>query len=271
VLHYSQRKNKIFILTLDSVLAEDVQERLTAYPALRGAQFVVPGRGGAITVEEVESHARDTLTAKILIIDVRSQTKPLLQRAYSDVVRFNRPDLNNYCFSVLIGDGPVNLHNNKGIQSFQNYLCDLRTDYSPAVFFVDPFLHYSFEEKQDALLFEHNVLPERIPRHLERYFTDQNLTIRQIREYFRCAGVDEAARAEKKTKRHEKLQRIFARIIDKQFSQDKEDFTRALSYEGCPLPGEPLRLNAYPFFFEKWICDLYIKAAVAAAESRHIA
>jgi hypothetical protein len=271
VLHYTERNNRIFILTLDNVLATDIKERLRGRPGLESAEVIMPAGGSSsITPEDIEQRTRATLTAKVLIMDVRNQTKPLLQRAYSDIVRFNRPDLNNYCYSVLIGDGPVNLENHHGIQAFQNYLCDLRVDFSPAVFFADPFLHYSFEEKQNMLLNDRSVLGERLPRHLESYFTGHDVTVRQIREYFRAAGVDASVRAAKKRKRQKKLQNVFTRVIEKQFADDSEELKRVFSREGCALPGEPLRLNAYPFFFEKWVRDLYRKAG-AGTESRHIA
>jgi hypothetical protein len=272
MLHYTNRSNRIFILTVDQVLATDIRERLNGRRGLESAELVTPGgnNNSAISVEDIEGIARDTLTGKVLIIDVRNQTRPMLQRAYSDIVRFNRPDFNNYCYSVLIGDGPMNMQNHKGIQAFQNYLCDLRVDFSPAVFFADPFLHYSFEEKQDSLLYNKNALSERMPRHLEGYFKGHDLTVRQIREYFRAAGVDKRIRSEKKKKRQRTLQKVFMKMIEKEFPRDGEDLKKALSREGCPLPGEPLRLNVYPFFFEKWVRDLFVQAG-AATQSSHIA
>ncbi len=270
MLHYTERSNRIFILTLDNVLATDIRERLRGRRGLESAEFIMPAGGSStITPEDIEQRTQATLTAKVLIMDVRSQTRPLLQRAFSDIVRFNRPDFNNYCYSVLIGDGPVNLENRHDIQAFQNYLCDLRVDFSPAVFFADPFLHYSFDEKQDMLLNDHSVLSEKLPRHLESYFTGRDLTVRRIREYFRAAGVDSSIRVAKRKKRQKKLRTVFTKLIEKQFADDSEELKSVFSRDGCALPGEPLRLNAYPFFFEKWTRDLFLKAG--AAESCHIA
>ena len=69
----------------------------------------------------------------LLIMDVRRQTKARLQRPYSDIVRFNRPDFNRYCYSVVLGDGPVSLLTpGKGEEGLYVFLSDLRVDYSPA-------------------------------------------------------------------------------------------------------------------------------------------
>jgi len=106
MLHYQNRLDKIHLLTLDPVLLEDLCARLGNYPGLESVEFVRPGNNGSTLVaDDILAVARDTVTARVLIIDVRSQTRARLQRAYSDIGRFNRPDFNHYCYSILVGDG----------------------------------------------------------------------------------------------------------------------------------------------------------------------
>ena len=110
MLHYTNRQSRIHILSLDPVLATEVYERLHNYPGMESVELIRPGNGmSAIKVQDIKQLARETTTSKVLIFDVRRQTKARLQRPYSDIVRFNRPDFNRYCYSVLLGDGPVSL------------------------------------------------------------------------------------------------------------------------------------------------------------------
>jgi len=168
MLHYRDRREKIHIITLDRVLATDVFERLHEYPQTQSVELVQPGRGeSTITVEDIREMVLDTTTSRVLIIDVRRQTKPRLQQAYSDIVRFNRPDFHRYCHSVLIEDGPFNLFTPaKRMESLYRFLSDLRVDYSPAVFFGNPFLHYSHAEIQEMNLYNDNALPEKVSARL---------------------------------------------------------------------------------------------------------
>lgn len=256
MLHYTERKNRIHILTLDNVLAEDIYERLREHPGSSSAELI-------LTTKDILKSARDTTDSRILIIDVRTQTKPKLQQAYSDIVRFNRPDLNKYCFTVLIGDGPATfLVQKKGINAFQNYLSDLRTDYSPAVFFGNPFLYYTHDELLELAMYHNNALPERIPRRLEKNFKP-GIPIKTIYEYFRAAGDTDDEKIKKQKKRRRKLKDIYLKMIAEDFPDDKEHLEKALSKQGCDFPGENLKLNTYPFYFEEWISDLLTKAQTA--------
>ena len=141
MLHYTDRQSRIHILTLDPVLATDVYERLHNYPGMESVELIRPGNGtSAITVQDIKQLARETTTSKVLIIDVRRQTKARLQGPYSEIVRFNRPDFNSYCYSVLLGDGPVSRFTpEKREEGIYAFLSDLRVDYSPAVLFMSPF------------------------------------------------------------------------------------------------------------------------------------
>jgi len=73
----------------------------------------------------------------------------------------------------------------------------------------------------------------------------------------------DSMRLRKRKKRLEKLKKLYAQILAKEFPEDKDHLAQALSKEGCALPGESLKLNVYPFFFEEWILDLIKKAESA--------
>jgi hypothetical protein len=260
MLHYRERKNSIHIITLDRILAEDISKRLADYPPTASAQLIIPGSSHTITPEDILKTAHNTTDSKLLIMDVRSHTKPRLQQAYSDIARFNRPDANSFCHIVLIGDGPngYSLHS-KGIGAFQDYLADLRTDYVPTIFFADPFLYYSQQETQE-LIFDHsNAMPEKIPQYLEKYFK-KNIPLKTIYEYFRAEDKQDDTKVKRRRQRLELLKDIFLKLIAEGFPDHKDTIAQALTKQGCSFPGESLRLNVYPFFFEEWISDL-IKAA----------
>jgi hypothetical protein len=257
MLHYPDRKNRINIITLDPVLARDIYDRLTQNPSTNKAEIILPViNNEIITPEDILKKAHDTTDSRILIIDVRTQTKPKLQQAHSDIVRFNRPDLNHYCFTVLIGDGPASfLFQKKGINAFQNYLADLRLDYSPALFFANPFIFYTHEELLDFAMYNDNAIPEKIPHRLEKFFKP-GIPVKTVYEFFRAPGEPE----DKKKKRLRKLKDIYLKIVSQDFPNDVNRLETALSKQGCDFPGETLKLNTFPFYFEEWISDLLIAA-----------
>jgi hypothetical protein len=103
---------------------------------------------------------------------------------------------------VLIGDGPTNLFRpGIGVEAFQPYLANLRMDFSPAVFFGDPFLYYSYDEVQKMAIYVHSSLPERIPQRLEKYFKGGRLAVAQVRKYFRAADEQNGEKLRKKKER----------------------------------------------------------------------
>ncbi|MEN6383713.1 MAG: hypothetical protein ABFD79_00785 [Phycisphaerales bacterium] len=253
MLHYTDRKKRIRIITLDPVLALDVYNRLNESSVAQKAELIMPQ---SFTPEGILKSAHDTVDSQILIIDVLTQTKPKLQQAHSDIVRFNRPDLNRYCFTVLIGDGPATfLFQSKGINAFQSYLADLRLDYSPAVFFANPFIYYKHEELLDLAMYHDNALPEKIPQRLEKFFKP-GINVKTIYDFFRAPGETQ----DKKNKRLRKLKDIYLKMVSQDFPNDIKRLETALTKQGCDFPGETLKLNTYPFYFEEWISDLLISA-----------
>ena len=261
MIHYKERKDRIHIITLDAVIAEDICERLGHYAGLESVRVIKPAAGKSmkVTAEHILHSAKETLASKIIIFDVRNQTRPMLQRAFSDIVRFNRQDLNRYCYSVLIGDGPVNLAEyGNSIHLFQNYLADLRVDFNPAVYFCSLFLRYSYEETQRAL-YNNNTLPTKIPSRHSKYFTEEDLTIKKLSQYFRASEVHKSERLKKRKSRLEKLRKLYEKILAEEFPDDKDELVKAMTKEGCSLPGESLRIHLYPFHFEEWILELMKK------------
>ncbi|MGD0785565.1 MAG: hypothetical protein ABR969_07105 [Sedimentisphaerales bacterium] len=253
MLHYTERKNTIHIITLDRILAEDICSRLHDYPDTASVQLIVPGNGKTITPEDIHKTAHDTTGSKILIMDVRSHTKPRLQQAYSDIARFNRPDANSFCHIVLIGDGPSEyLLHSIGVNAFHHYLADLRTDYVPTLFFADPFLYYTQQEVMDSI--QENALPVKIPHFLEKYFM-KNLPVKTVYEYFRAAEKKGDEKIKIKKQRQQQLKNVIIKLIDEGFPHHKEKLDQALDKQGCSFPGESLRLNVYPFYFEELIGD----------------
>jgi len=266
MLHYTDRQSRIHIITLDQVLATDVYERLHNYPGLESVELIRPGDGkSAITVQDIKQLARETTTSKVLIIDVRRQTRARLQRPYSDIVRFNRADFNRHCYSVLLGDGPVSLLTpNKGKEGLYVFLSNLRVDFSPAVFFSSPLFYHSYEEiaemARDMAVRQEGLLLDKIPQHLQKYFKDRNLTPSQLGRYLRADDVPDSHKERKKRERHNKLRRLYFQIVKDELPEDQARFTKAISKEGCALPGEALKINVYPFFFEEWVLDLVRKS-----------
>lgn len=257
ILSHPKRENRIHILTLDRILALDVYERIhhdsrmKQYQLIRPRKKVVKER-----IAEMLGMAQDTVFSKLLVIDVRRATLPKLQNIYNKIVGYNRRDFNRLCYTVLIGDGPVNLFQaGKSLDVFVPHLSAHRIDYHPAVFFYDPFLHYEPNETQLQRMHDEFVLPDKIPRRLVPYFKDdQDMRVDRIRAYFRATGKTEQV----KRKRLRKLRRLYKKRIAEQFPHHKDQLKAWLSREGIRLATEKLHL--YPLFFEGWVYDLARKA-----------
>jgi hypothetical protein len=208
------------------------------------------------TIAEIDGMARDTVSSRLLIIDVRRATLPKLQRPYNKVVGYNRRDLNKLCHIILIGDGPWDLfHAGKTLNVFVPHLAAHRVDFHPAVFFYDPLLHYESDEIERAGVDDRFVLPDKIPRRLVPYFKkEQDIRVDKIRRYFRATGkTDEVSK-----KRLRRLRSVYKKRIAEQFPHHKDQLKAWLSKEGIRLASEKLHL--YPLFFEDWVYDLMKKA-----------
>jgi len=270
MLHYKDRDRRVDIVTMDRVLATDVYERLRAETPMDSVQLVRPGQGNdEITVQDVEQLVPGTMRAGVLVIDVRHQTRAQLRHAYGTIVRRNRPDFNTYCYTVLIGGGPLNVFRpGMTIDAFRDYLHEMRIDYSPAVCFVDPFLHYTLDEIQERALYENNTLPKEIPEHLRKYFKPDKQGIEQLRAYFRAAEVDEVRRDSHRKKREKILEGLYRRLVHQDFPEHAEELVQALSKEGCPMLGEALGFNVYPFFFVEWVAELVRRVGMTRSGKR---
>lgn len=256
-LSHPHREDKVYILTLDMFLATDIYERIHFDPRMESYEIVRPQNIGVKeTVEEIEAAARDTVTARVLIIDVRNDTASLLKRAYNKVVGYNRRDFNTYCYVILIGDGPVSLFQAGGsLDEFVPHLAKSRIDYHPAVFFYDPFLHYEPNEHERRSIDDVFTLPDEVPRRFRPYFQNiENVSVSEIRRYFRATHKKPDVRKE----REHILRKLYKKRIAKQFSLSNDQMDLWLSKGGLALATE--KMNLYPLYFEDWVCDLAQKA-----------
>lgn len=258
MIHHPDRKKRIYVVSVDPVLCEDIRERLSEQPELKAAEITVPEIARVQdTVEHFKQTALDTQTAKVIILDVRNQTRAHLQPVFSDISRFNRADFNVHCYSVAIGDGPMTFDANTYRQeALRTYLADLRIDFGPAVFFTDPALWNDFTEIQEAAIFNKNAILDQIPARLSRYFHGRRLSMQAFRTYVRAAHAHPERKADKQKSHQKKLKAVYKKEIGKVFGEQGSHFAAGLTRKGCSLPGEALRLNIYPFYFEDWICDL---------------
>ena len=256
ILSHPSRRNAIHILTLDSILANDVYERIHNDKRMKYYQLIKP-RETEIreTVTEIDNMAVDTVFSRLLIIDVRRATLPKLQRAYNKVVGYNRRDLNKLCYTILIGDGPIDLfQDGKTMDVFVPHLATHRVDFHPALFFYDPFIHYEHGEIERAGVDEEFVLSDKIPKRLESFFKKDDMNIDKIRQYFRAIDKPEEVRK----KRQRKLKRLYKKRIVKQFPDDKERLKDLFSRRGIRLASE--KMNLYPLYFEDWVYKLAKRA-----------
>jgi len=257
ILSHNRRRDRIYIFTLDGILAVDLYERIHHDPRMKHCELIRPQRQTIPeAVAEIDSMTQSTVSSRLLIIDVRKATLPQLRRAYNKIVGYNRRDFNRTCFNILIGDGPVNLFQaGKSLDVFVSHLSDHRIDYHPAVFFYDPFLHYEPGEIPPPRIHEEFVLPDSIPRRLALYFrNDPDIRVERIRSYFRAAGKVEQI----KEKRLRRLRNLYTKRIAEQFPHHKDQLKSWLSKEGIRLASEKLHL--YPLFFEDWVYDLMERA-----------
>ena len=258
VLSYQQRRPRIYILTLDRVLADDIYERLRGDAKCRFYEIFMPRQFRVQDkIEEIETTAEQTTTARLLIMDVRRMTLAKLHQGYNKIIGYNRKDLNKYCHTILIGDGPMNLFApGKSPDVFVPYLSQHRVDYNPAIFFFDPFSHYEPDELE-ITIDEGLVLPVQVPRRLAGFFPEAGVTVDSVRRFFRGAEQSE----EVKKQRLKVLAALYMKRISVQFPGQKEQLRGLLSKNGAQLGSE--RMNLYPLFLEDWVHELMQKAANA--------
>jgi len=256
VLSYQQRKARIHILSLDRVLAEDVYQRLRCDIRTRYYELILPKQSQwQKRLEEIDAMASQTTMSRLLIMDVRRNTLPKLHQAYNKIIGYSRKDLNRYCFTVLIGDGPLNLFAaGKSPDVFVPYLARQRNDYNSAVFFFDPFIHYEPEEV-DSYMGEDFTIPTNLPKRLAAFFPEPGVTIDSVRKFFRASDQNEAV----KKQRLKVLAALYMKRINEQFPEHKDRLKDLLTKNGVQLASE--KMNMYPLFFEDWVHELMQKAA----------
>lgn len=257
VLSHSQRKEVIHILTLDPILASDICERISNDHRLKHCKLKQSReRGIDPMIDDIDRMAKDTVSSRLLIFDVRTMTLPKLRSSYNRIVGYNRKDFNKRCYTILIGDGPKTLFQaGRSLGVFVSHLSAHRVDYHPAVYFYDPFLHYEAGEIHPPCIGEEFLLPDKIPSRLTPFFRqEQDLSVDRIRQFFRATGKAKEIRKE----RLGILKSIYKKRIAEQFPRHQDQLKDWLSKEGMRLASEKLHL--YPMFFEDWVYDLICKA-----------
>jgi hypothetical protein len=247
---------------MDHLLAEDVRERLAEDGRLEDVEVILPLDGDeGVTPGDIGKLARDTIQSRLVIFDVRRQTLPRLQEPFNRVAGFNRGDLNDTFYTLVIGDGPVNLFKpDSRMEVFASHLAKFRLDYGPAAYFFDPFVHYDLDELANVGIDRANTLPTEIPRRLAHGFVGDEIDVRKVRRHFRAANKPPEKRARARRKRIKALAQFYKSRLKKVFPEERDRWEGLLTNVGCSITGESLRLHLYPLFFTDWVCDVLAKA-----------
>jgi hypothetical protein len=256
ILTHAKRRGQIHVLTIDPMLAMDVSERIGADTRLQRYSLICPRAASVRSgLEEIERMAQETIASRLIIFDVRRVTLPRLRKYFNAIVGYNRRDFNKLCYSICIGDGPVNLfQDGHAVDLFVPYLASHRVDFHPAVFFFDPFLHYEPSEIRAQALDDEFTIPDAIPQRLVSYFRGDATGLGPIRRFFRAVDKDDQTRK----KRQRTLQHLYKKRLAEQFPGQEDRYRDLLTRRGIQLASE--KLNLYPLYFEDWIYDLMRKA-----------
>jgi hypothetical protein len=262
MLKYRKRTDTIFVFTLDPILGADIRQRLADDNRTDDCKVILPHDGQPpITDEDFKPLWEETTGGRLIILDVRRHTLPRVQQSYNRIMGYNRADLNERVFSLAVGDGPAQLFTpGTTFEVFRPLLAKTRLDYGPAVFFFDPFIHYSHEEMVESGFARRDALPTQIPRRLTGAFDEKDADVNKVRQYFRAAGVEKAGRAGSKRRRQEKLVHLFEKRLRKMCGEEAGQCAAILSRQGLVLKDETLRMIAYPLHFEDWVVDLLTQA-----------
>jgi hypothetical protein len=256
ILSHPKRRGQIHVLTIDPILAADVCERIGSDQRLQRYALICP-RATDIrsALEEIERTAQETIASRLLIFDVRRSTLPRLRKYFNAIVGYNRRDFNKLCYTICIGDGPVNLfQNGHVVDLFVPYLAAHRVDFYPAVFFFDPFLHYEPSEIPAQALDDEFVILDAVPKRLAPYFRHDLAKVGPIRQFFRAVDKDDETRDQ----RRRMLRHMYKKRLAEQFPGRADEFRALLSRRGIQLASE--KMNLYPLYFEDWVHDLMRKA-----------
>lgn len=257
VLTHPNRRDQIHVLTIDPILGEDICGRLGADARFKDCAIIRPTATNVRdALDQVAAMAKGTILSRLIIFDVRRATLPKLHRSFNAIVGYNRRDFNKLCYSICIGDGPMNLFlNSHGLDVFVPYLAAHRVDYYPAVFFFDPFLQYEPNEVEVRGIDDDFVIPDAIPRRLVHHLQmKENLTLDGVRRFFRAVDKD----GEVRDRRDRMLRRLYSKQLSDQFPGRHDEVRQWLSRDGVRLTTE--KMNLYPLFFEDWASRLFRQA-----------
>ncbi|MFP4106937.1 MAG: hypothetical protein ACLFVU_12715 [Phycisphaerae bacterium] len=257
---HAKRDDLIHVLSMDPVLGRDILARLADCDRLSSAKVIAPDfRRNKLQLSDLDELVRFTIKSRLIIVDVRRQTLPRLQETYNRVAGYNRRDSRQTVEFLLIGDGPAGLLGSESHPDlFASYLADFRKDYNPGAFFYDPFLHYTHDER--VLGIDSTAVRSKIPQRFADGFKEEDVTVGQVRKYFRAEGAAPIKKDKTKARRTEKLKRLYKARIAHAWPEQAPQLQGMLTYEGQQIRNENLRLNLYPLFFEDKAADLYESA-----------
>ncbi|MBP7050742.1 MAG: hypothetical protein KBE65_06995 [Phycisphaerae bacterium] len=262
ILSHPRRRDTIHVLTLDPMLAADICERIGADKRLVRCNVICPrGTNVRDMLEAMERTAPETAASRLVLFDVRRATLPRLRHVFNAVVGYNRRDFNRLCFSICIGDGPLNLFRDGAFaELFVAHLAAQRVDYHPAVIFYDPFLHYEPNEAFLQSIDDDFVIPDSVPQRLAPFFKSGQMKVSTIRQFFRAVDKDDETRK----KRLRMLRHVYKKRLAEIFAGQPEQLKDLLSRKGIQWASE--KMNLYPLYFEDWVCDLIRQARKNATE-----
>lgn len=257
ILSHANRKKRVQVFSLDSALTEDVVGRVRNDPRMAGVEVLAPQQKDLnLRIQEIDQLAQATVRSKVLVLDVRSATLPRLQQIYNKISGFNRKDLNQRCYILLIGDGPASMFQTGGsVDDFGPILAKLRLDYHPSMFFYDPMLHYSYEDLNRGGLDQGQELPDFIPGCLAQAFKEKEVTVNDVRRFFRGANVTAEKRQLACNKRLQTLIALYRQRIEDAFGPESLRLEDWFNSWGQVVAGETLKLHLYPLYFDDAIFE----------------
>ena len=262
MFHYSGREDKVFIFTLDHVLAADVRRRIADDPRMEFLKVLVPNDGEpGITVPHVHELLRETTSARVIILDVRSLTLPRLQEQYNRIAGYNRADLNERVFTLCIGDSPSHLlAEGANLDMLARMLAQMRQDYNPVMYYYDPFLDFHSSEMVGFGVDQRRDTPSNIPERYARAFAEESVSQAAISKYFRAEGASEEDKPAVKRRRQKKLHKMLRKQFIKDWPDEKHRIAQLFTPKGLTLPDETLAVGVYPMYFDERVYHLLEKS-----------
>ena len=96
VLSHAKRKDRISIFSLDILLTHDICDRIHDDTRMRDYELEYPQASDIKDrLREIEHLAVQTISSRMIILDIRSYSLPQLQSVYNKIIGYNRKNLNS--------------------------------------------------------------------------------------------------------------------------------------------------------------------------------